>query len=30
MVIKKTNAKDDVTKGCEVGLKELGSERKIK
>jgi hypothetical protein len=30
MMIKKENAKDGLTKGREVGLKELGSEGKIK
>jgi hypothetical protein len=30
MMIKKANAKDGLTKGFEVGLKELGSEGKIK
>jgi hypothetical protein len=30
MTIKKANDKDDLTKGCGAGLRELGSEGKIK
>jgi hypothetical protein len=30
MMTKKANDKDGLTRGCEAGLKELGTERKIK